>query len=149
MLVYISALVFKDRNESLFNKIESNAEESNSLMYYAMGYFHRSSMKLDNYTEEDFDQFYLFFIYYTVPALDLGEYQYLKKAVKSIFISEPARKFLHQRLQSKKNRLDKAVERYDEEKSQYESNEFLHSLMMFGNYLLEYKKGNDVKFDIK
>ena len=146
MILYIIVLLINDRCEAILNKIEAKNEESTSMIYFVMGYFHRKAMKLESVSVEDFDKFFIFFMYFIIPALNLGEYQSLQKYTKSIFISEISRKFLKQRLKMEKITLDKASEKYEKEKDLYSSNEFLKSLLRFGDYLLDYKNGKEVKF---
>lgn len=143
---YFILSFFKDRSELIFNKIETGRDNSTSLIYYVLGYFHKSSMHLDTWEITDYEKFHLYFVHYVVPALSLGEHLAIKKAARSIFITEPARKHFKKLIKSRKRTLDEAVQEYEKEKSEYESIEFLEPLMRFGNYLLDYKSGKEIVF---
>lgn len=148
--IYVVISIFKYKNEKIFDKIQQGNHKSTSMVYYAMGYYHKNSMNLESYMPKDYEKFYLFFVYYILPALDIGECQSLKKTLKSrfelMFLSIPTRKQLTERFQSKNYYVDEAASRYYKEKDQYESNDFLEPLLRFGSYLIEYKKGNEVIF---
>ena len=85
-----------------------------------------------------------FFVKVIVPSLNLGGYYSLINTTKSIkkcfFLSGPAVKHLKQLSLSHKRFLDAASESYSKDQKNYESNELLKPLLVFGNALMDYKQ---------
>lgn len=141
LTAYLTFSIFESKANKIFESIHIAMQNAKIEIYYSLGSFTESSLYIEMFKPSDYKKFHYFFIYFIAPSLRLEPLRMLQKSMNSEILSNPARKHLQDLYHANKNVIDKAVKRYEKEKDEYESNDFISDLLKYGNLLLDYKKG--------
>ena len=144
VLIYLITLVFRNRNEDIFDEIVHSNKLSDA-WYYCYDYFNTCAIKLEDWSVNDFEKLLEYFNSYTIISSELSLYITLKKInrsyLKVLFLSSPAIKKIVSNTNSIKFNLDMKSEHYNNEKQNFENTAIFQSILLYGNALTRYKNG--------
>lgn len=142
--LYISTLLWRNKVIKKLVNICNTAKLGTNGYYTVKGYYETSTLILENHTVDDYRLLSKYFTYYIAPALNLAKFYALEDSLKwhtRIFFTIHTVNDLKLQLESSKIFLDQASDTYVDQQEKYENNELLKLLMVYGETLLDYKKG--------
>jgi len=142
--IYFITLVFRSRNEDIFDELVSSNRASNT-WHACYSYLSSCSMKIEEYEVHDFEKLLEYFNSYALISGEISLYITLRKINRSyfrgLFLSYPAIKKISSGRNSLQTLLDLKSEEYEKNKINFEGLSIIKPLLVYGNSLTRYSNG--------
>lgn len=142
-IVYGVTILIKFKINLVLQEVYSMIHKGQAAIFYPKGFIQGKSVNLDTQSAEDYKIFYYYLADVIEPALNLPGYFAVKKAKKSLVLSNSGKKGMQRWETHYEKSLKQGIKDFKKDKIKYENSPITKPLIRFGELLLEYENGKE------